>query len=326
MSETVQVSATAQATAVRCPICEGPLRATHIAGRDRLITGEGPFTVRECPDCEFGLTFPQLADEELGRYYPSEYYEGFCEYSGPLDDNPLYRLRERFRTWSAERRYERAPFGLGGRAPARMLDVGCGDGDLLEHFAKQGWETYGIDPSAEAVEAAARRGAKVHQGTLRDQPWPEGSFAVITFQHALEHISDPVDALRRARALLEPGGLLVIAVPNWACWQRRYLFRSRWSPLDMPRHVQHFSPRAFERLAALLGLKVREVGSSSSAPVAAYSLHYVLFGRLTSGWRLWLSYALGILMLPLVFLGDHFGGGDACFVVMEASREQSARD
>jgi SAM-dependent methyltransferase len=205
-----------------------------------------------------------------------------------------------------------------------MLDVGCRSGDLLEHFAKRGWEIYGIDPSASAVAAAAKRGAKVHQGTLRDQPWQPGSFELISFQHALEHVDEPVEALKLAASLLAPGGLLVIDVPNWACWQRRLLFRSRWHPLELPRHLQHFSPRSLERLAALLGMSVRTVGTTSSLPAAAYSLHYVLFGHLRPGWRLWLSYALGVLSFPLVFIGDRVGGGDACFIVMQAPAEPVA--
>ena len=314
-----------QRTATRCPICGQPLRDSHVRGRDRLITGDGPFTVMECVDCEYGFTLPQLSEEELARYYPSEYFD-FWGYSDRPGENPLHRLLERFRSWSATRSYHRQPYVLDGVIPGRMLDVGCGSGDLLEHFATRGWEIYGIDPSASAVAAAAKRGATVHQGTLRDQPWQPGSFALITFQHALEHIDEPVEALKRARALLQPGGLLVIDVPNWACWQRRRLFGSRWHPLELPRHLQHFSPQALKRLAGLLGLRVASVGTTSSVPVTAYSLHYALFGHLRPGWRLWLSYALGILAFPLVLLGDRVGGGDACFIVMEASPEQVAQD
>ena len=314
-----------QRTATRCPICGQPLRDSQVRGRDRLITGDGPFTVMECVDCEYGFTLPQLSEEELARYYPSEYFD-FWGYSDRPGENPLHRLLERFRSWSATRSYHRQPYVLDGVIPGRMLDVGCGSGDLLEHFATRGWEIYGIDPSASAVAAAAKRGATVHQGTLRDQPWQPGSFALITFQHALEHIDEPVEALKRARALLQPGGLLVIDVPNWACWQRRRLFGSRWHPLELPRHLQHFSPQALKRLAGLLGLRVASVGTTSSVPVTAYSLHYALFGHLRPGWRLWLSYALGILAFPLVLLGDRVGGGDACFIVMEASPEQVAQD
>jgi SAM-dependent methyltransferase len=305
-------------TTTRCPICDRPLRRTHVRALDRLVTGDGPFTVRECADCQYGVTVPQLNDEALARYYPSEYYEGFYEHSGAANVNLLHRLRGRFRRRSAARRYRRAPYLLGGTVPGRMLDVGCGSGDLLEHFAKRGWQTYGVDPSGAATSAAARRGARVHQGTLRDQPWPAGSFQLISFQHSLEHIVDPLDALRRARALLAPGGLLIVEVPNWSCWQRRFLFRNRWFHLDLPRHQQHLSPPALRRLAAELNLQVRMVGTTSTAISTSYSLHYLIAKRWTPGWKLWLSYALGILLLPFVLLADRRLGGDCCFIVMAA--------
>jgi 2-polyprenyl-3-methyl-5-hydroxy-6-metoxy-1,4-benzoquinol methylase len=289
-----------------------------------MMTGEGPFATVECPACQYALTLPQLGDAALARYYPSEYYD-FQGYSDRRRASLPHRLLERFRGWSAEHSYRRQPYVLDRVPPGRMLDVGCGSGDLLEHFATRGWEIYGIDPSASAVAAAAKRGAHVHQGTLRDQPWQASSFGLITFQHSLEHITDPVGALKRARQLLEPGGLLIVTVPNWASWQRRFLFRGRWSALDMPRHQQHFSPQALQRLAALLGLRVQSVGTTSNVPVAAYSLNYVLFGHLQPGWRVWLSYALGILAFPLVWLGDRVGGGDACYIVMQVSPEQVTR-
>jgi 2-polyprenyl-3-methyl-5-hydroxy-6-metoxy-1,4-benzoquinol methylase len=308
-----------------CPICAQALRPTHLRAFDRLVTGDGPFTVMECAACQYGVTVPQLSDEALAPYYSTGYYEGYYQHSGGARGNPLYRLREWYRPWSATRRYQRPPFLLGDALPGRILDVGCGAGNLLEHFAKRGWETYGIDPSGSAVAAAARRGARVHQGTLRDQPWERRSFQLITFEHALEHIPDPIEALRYARALLAPGGRLVVAVPNWCCWQRRLLFRSRWAPLDLPRHQQHFSPRALTRLAALLDLNVQAVGTTSTAISVAYSLHYLLAGRWTPGWKLWLSYALGILAYPLALVGDRAGGGDCCFIVMEAPGDRVAQ-
>jgi 2-polyprenyl-3-methyl-5-hydroxy-6-metoxy-1,4-benzoquinol methylase len=301
----------------RCPICDQPLRKTGVAAYDRLVTGEGPFAVMECAACEYGVTDPQLSNEELGPYYDAVgYYESYYEHTGARARNPLHRLRSRYRRASAKRRYRRQPFALPAFAPGRALDVGCGSGDLLEDLAGRGWETYGIDPSAAATEAAARRGAAVHQGTLADQPWEPESFQLISFNHALEHIVEPVQALRQAQRLLAPGGLLAIAVPNWACWQRRRLFRNRWSALDLPRHQQHFSPQALSRVTELLGLEVGAVGTSSTAASTAYSVHYLLAGRWTPGWKLWLSYAVSLPLLPFVLLGDRFGGGDCCYVVM----------
>jgi 2-polyprenyl-3-methyl-5-hydroxy-6-metoxy-1,4-benzoquinol methylase len=300
-----------------CPICQQPLRPSPVQALDRLVTGEGPFAVMECPACEYGVTDPQLSDEQLGPYYDATgYYESYYEHSGATARNPLHRLRARHRQRSAARRYRQPPFRLGGVAPGRMLDVGCGSGDLLEQFASRGWETYGIDPSAAATTAAASRGAQVHQGTLADQPWEKQSFQLISFNHALEHIVEPVEALRLARELLAPGGRIAIAVPNWACWQRPHLFRNYWSALDLPRHQQHFSPRALSRLTELLELEVDEVGTNSTAASTAYSVHYLIAGRWTPGWKLWLSYAISLPLLPFVLLGDRFGGGDCCYVVM----------
>jgi SAM-dependent methyltransferase len=285
---------------------------------DRLVTGEGPFEVRECVACGYGLTLPEQAEAELSRFYGEAYYEGYCDHSGRPAGHFLERLRERYRRRSADRRLRRPPFDVSDRHPGRVLDVGSGSGGLLRHFGARGWKPYGIDPSRAAADSAARHGAAVHCGTLRDQPWPPESFQLITFQHSLEHIVDPVDALRRARALLAPGGLLAVEVPNWSSWQRRLLFKNRWAALDLPRHRQHFSPRALARLAALLELDVRAQGTSSTAISTAYSLHYLIAGRWSPGWKLWLSYALSLPLLPLVMLGDRVGGGDCCYILMRA--------
>ena len=282
---------------------------------DRLVTGDGPFGIIECRACEFGLTLPQLSDEKLGRYYAGNYYESFYEHSDRDGGSPLRRLRSELAARGAARRYRRPPFALNGLAPGRILDVGCGSGDLLAHFAECGWRTYGIEPSEAAAGAAARRGAKVHQGTLQDQPWDAGSFQLIVFQHSLEHIGNPLDAVERAQRLLSPGGTLIVTVPNWSSWQRR-AFGNRWAMLDVPRHLQHFSPQALTQLAAKLDLELEEVGTSSNAIAAAYSVHYLIAGRWTPGWKLWLSYALSLPLLPFVFLGDRIGGGDSCYVLM----------
>ena len=302
----------------KCPICSGRLRPTGVRARDYLVTGEGPFAVLECAACEYGVTDPQLSNDELGPYYDAVgYYESYYEHGGAAAPSPLHRLRARYRRYSAERRNSGPPYELDELSPGRVLDVGCGAGELLEHFAQRGWEIYGLDPSAAAVQAAAQRGASVHQGTLSDQPWEPASFQMVTFNHALEHIGEPIETLRAARELLAPGGHLAIAVPNWACWQRRYLFRNHWSALDLPRHQQHFSPRALERIAALLDLELAACGTISTTASTAYSIHYLIAGRWSPGWKLWLSYGLSMPLLPFVFLGDRFGGGDACYAAMQ---------
>lgn len=298
----------------QCPICGGGLVQSGVSARDRLVTGEGPFAIVECSACCLGLTDPQLDPAELGPYYADSYYEEFYEHSG-VRAGLLSRLRGALRRRGSEGRFRRPPYRLDGARPGKVLDVGCGAGELLAQYAAAGWEPYGIDPGEAATKAAAARGATVHTGTLEDRPWPEDEFELVVFSHSLEHIPDPVGAVQEAGRMLAPGGTLAIDVPNWASWQRR-LFRGHWSMLDVPRHLQHFSPRALQRLAGRTGLEATALGTNSNAIASTYSLHYLIAGRWSPGWKLWLSYALALPLLPLVFLGDRLGGGDACYAVL----------
>jgi SAM-dependent methyltransferase len=298
-----------------CPLCGGELRATRVRAFDRLVTGDGPFTVRECRGCGYGVTDPQLRGAELDRYYGGGYFGGFYDDGSVAASGILERLRERFRLRASRRRLRCPPFATAAIGHGRVLDVGCGSGALLGLFAALGWEAFGIDPSASAAAAARRRGLSVHEGTLADQPWAVGTFDLVVFSHSLEHIPEPLDALRAARALLAPGGRMAVALPNWRCWQR-HLFRDRWFHLDLPRHLQHFSPRALARAADLLELEVLEIGTSSTVISAAYSIHYLIAGHWSPGWKLWLAYALGAAAFPPIAAIDRLAGADCCYVLL----------
>jgi hypothetical protein len=67
-----------------------------------------------------------------------------------------------------------------------------------------------------------------------------GPYHIITFWHSLEHMPDPGKALRMARDLLSPGGILVVAAPHMASLQSR-MARQDWLHLDLPRHIVHFN-------------------------------------------------------------------------------------
>jgi SAM-dependent methyltransferase len=196
-----------------------------------------------------------------------------------------------------------------------VLDIGCGGGELLAQYGAHGWSMFGVDPAPQAAAAARRRGATVHEGTLAAAPWPPASFDLITFSHSLEHIPLPLAELRAARELLAPGGRIAIEAPNWRCWQR-HLFRGRWFPLDLPRHLQHFSPRALRRVAGAIELEPEAIGTRSTLISSAYSINYVIAGRWREDRRLWLAYALGLAVFPFVWVADRVAGGDCCYAVL----------
>ena len=98
----------------------------------------------------------------------------------------------------------------------RLLDVGCGSGELLARAASAGATVAGLDPSAAMIAIAATRapGADLRRGYAESLPWPDDSFDVVTAVNALQFADDTIEALGEFSRVTTPGGL--IAVANWA--------------------------------------------------------------------------------------------------------------
>jgi 2-polyprenyl-3-methyl-5-hydroxy-6-metoxy-1,4-benzoquinol methylase len=227
------------------------LRDPQVHGRDRLLGTPGSFAVAQCENCASGRTFPLLSDEELGALYPSGY--------GPHDHSRMI-LPLRAISWAIRSRQARAAWrdepmrALHTRAPGRGLDVGCGRGDLGVTMSEHGWQVTGIEPSPEACTTAAARGLDARCGTLASVELERDAYDAIIFRHSLEHTNDPVGDLRRVAKSLAPGGLLLVSVPNFGCWQARR-FASHWYHRDLPRHRTHFTERSLRIAIEAAGLE-----------------------------------------------------------------------
>jgi SAM-dependent methyltransferase len=294
-----------------CPLCETPIRdGAVLRARDRWFGIDGTFEIRECPRCQVGVTHPQLHANWLRRYYPSDYCQWHRSNSSMFNYGMalLTRVRASLPPFGAFKR----------RRSGRLLDVGCGRGDLAAVFGANGWLACGLDISREAVESARAAGVDAVEGSLMTVPWPDDSFDLIVMNHSLEHMSNPMEALRRARALLRPGGVLIVAVPNWRCWQRR-VFGTYWVHLDVPRHLTHFSPHALHSAARRAGFsrgRTRGFVTAVSLPITLWSWlsrAHVLRGRLRQAIML-----VGAASYPLQWCIGRPLGGDCVYLVAEA--------
>ena len=144
-----------------------------------------------------------------------------------------------------------------------VLDVGAGDGTLVRAFARHGREAVGVDPYASANHPDVR---DVELGQMG------GSWSAVIFWHSLEHLREPVRALRHAATLAAPGGVLVVAVPNAASLQAR-TFGDRWLHLDLPRHLVHISPPALVSAIEAAGFRVMRVSYLRGGQVVFGWLH-----------------------------------------------------
>jgi SAM-dependent methyltransferase len=309
---------------LRCPACDTALPSVpRLAGRDRLHGTDGTFRVVQCAHCGSGVTQPAATTAEFAAFYPDSY--------GPYDASAgrlLGAVSRTIRFFQGRALLARTPLDrLATRRPGRLVDVGCGRGDLAALFISRGWEATGVEPSAAAASAAAARGVDARVGTLASAGLDPGAFDAAVFQHSLEHTADPVGDLRRVRAALRPGGLVAITVPNFACWQRRR-FGDRWYHLDLPRHRTHFTPRGVVIALERAGLAVEEVTTSSSTVGLPATIQYALAGRCLFPGRLRLRVAAGlcVVLLPITRLLDRLGGGgDQINVAARVRRAPGAR-
>jgi len=138
----------------------------------------------------------------------------------------------------------------------RLLDVGCGSGGFLAEMRSLGWDVRGVEPDPSAVRVARKRwGLDVACGTLEAGRFREGSFDVVTLSHVIEHLPDSIGTLRECGRVLAPDGRLVVVTPNIESLGHR-AFGSFWRGLEVPRHLQLYSPRALRRSAERAGLRV----------------------------------------------------------------------
>lgn len=142
-----------------------------------------------------------------------------------------------------------------------LLDVGCGSGNAMQVLSRWGWQRVsGTDFDPEAVENARRKGLEVHEGDLSDIKFPDESFDAILCCNVIEHVSDPLKLLTECHRILKKGGQLTIITTNSKSRGHMH-FREHWRGLEIPRHLQVFTPKALERLGFEAGFKT-SIGKS----------------------------------------------------------------
>jgi SAM-dependent methyltransferase len=92
---------------------------------------------------------------------------------------------------------------------ARVLDVGCGEGELARYLPHGAW--VGLDNSQTMLERAPAGGVR---GEATALPFPDESFDAVAILYVLYHLSDPRRALAEAHRVMRPGGLIAVAAPS----------------------------------------------------------------------------------------------------------------
>ncbi len=173
------------------------------------------------------------------------------------------------------------------RPGATALDIGCGVGLTLDRLKAQGWLTSGVEPVRSAAEIARQKGHRIYVDETETAGLPESSFDLIIMQHSIEHLPDPRRVLTECFRLLKPSGLMSVSCPNFDAIGRRVM-RGAWTPLDVPRHISHFTPASLVRILSDSGFKPASIQFDNGSHTVTTSI-----GGLMRMKRLWRSEPIG---------------------------------
>jgi SAM-dependent methyltransferase len=162
--------------------------------------------------------------------------------------------------------------GLSGR----LVDVGCGNGLLQLYLASLGFaDTVGVEPSGNPT-GRRELGLAIYNEPVEaflERPGMAGGFAIAVANHVLEHAYDPAGLLEHLRALVRPGGHVLVATPNlagaamrWKTLLSRLSLKARpFRHLDYPKHLVLFDRGNLPRLVKAAGLEVLAVETYTRA-------------------------------------------------------------
>lgn len=252
-----------------CEICGNTLENRHHVAREMMFGWRDEFTYLECGFC--GCLQNVSVPDDLSKYYGPDYYSVVKNIE---KNRPLYDALKKVRT-----RTHLSGKGLiggvlleifgppglpdwvtrtGMRQDSRILEVGCGSGQLLLSMRSEGFiDLAGADPFI-AGDIDYGRGLAIKKAYIAEL---QGQYDFIVLEHALEHIPEPRATLAALRARLKPNGVLIVSIPLAGyAWQH---YGVNWVQLDAPRHLYLHTEKSFRMLAETMTIRDVHFNSGS---------------------------------------------------------------
>lgn len=221
-----------------CPVCGG--ERLSFLGRGARSSG-----FARCLTCGLFFQRGRARTDASRALYSTDYFRLREGGTGGWDTRDVAQLRRQSFEYHLAEIEKVAAKGV-------LVDVGCGEGFLLEVARGRGWrELHGVDVAPTAVERAGRYGT-ICQGDLVDARLPSAIADVVTFVDSFEHLWNPLGELREAYRVLKPGGIVYIVTPNAAGLLAR-LMGGAWFQIKPDEHVRLYSTSALRQLLTRSG-------------------------------------------------------------------------
>jgi SAM-dependent methyltransferase len=236
-----------------CPICASR-KAKRVGARGGRAHREGKGVetqVVKCAECGVFYTHPTLIPQ--GNPYAKESADEYFQ---------IHDWEHKIKQGEAIAAFAENVLGRTGK----MLELGCGRGELLIGAVNRGWTVAGVEMTEDFAAVAEGHRVQIERRSIEDCKSLDQTYDAILLAAILEHLYDPLEALKRVSRALRSGGLLYVDVPNEASLTMTLgnlysRLRGRdWSinlsPTFPPFHVVGFSPRSLRRTLQLAGFRV----------------------------------------------------------------------
>jgi SAM-dependent methyltransferase len=228
---------------VPCDLCGSSDQVLLYSKIDPITRKE--FHLVEC-DCGMAFVNPMPTAESIPLLYPGDYLR---------DKTDLASLYSRMMTYLPVRQ-------------GKLLDIGCGRGDFINHASKEGWEVEGVD----LMDWGTPHDVPIRVGDFLAMDFPEKHYDAITAWALLEHVRAPSAFFKRVSQLLKDDGIFVFVVPNFSAPGMKHCCTE-----DVPRHLWLFTPRGVENYLGRYGMEARAV-FHNDALYTAYPFGLVRYG------------------------------------------------
>jgi len=240
-----------------CPLCNSK-KLEEIEVREMMFGTGDIFTYKHCENC--GCLFLENELKSEPSYYPENYYSLNKKLS---KDFYIKRIVKTIRLILSKNDLIFNLFSsklpqhlvwlrvLDVSYKSKVLDIGCGNGDLLHKMYNEGFTNlYGIDPFT--TNTLNDENIKIEKCILED--YTEKDFDFIMINHVLEHLDDHENILRIVKEKLNDNGILLVRTP---IVNNSYdIYREHWAEIDAPRHNLIHSEKSFLILIRKVGLQL----------------------------------------------------------------------
>jgi 2-polyprenyl-3-methyl-5-hydroxy-6-metoxy-1,4-benzoquinol methylase len=200
-----------------------------------------------CARCGLGRTDPRPTSQSLSRFYGEDYWHRSSDGRRYTSDDIRYFLRRYGRRVAYLKRFKRK---------GKLLEIGTGAGFFLESARRRGYDVQGIEFSSYAArQAESMFGLPVTHTNISDFHPEKGLYDLIVAWHVLEHLPDPMTALRRIRTWIKDDGILAVEVPNFGSVDALKM-GDQWEGWTAPHHLWHFTPQSLRAMLEKAGFQV----------------------------------------------------------------------